>query len=191
MKLNIELNTKSIDEAINALRMAQSQLQGEMLNEFLKTACEWVRERANGYLALSTVGDFVKWDIRNGWKIGEPKNGKIQMTNTADKAVYIEFGVGIVGSQNKHKNASATGYKYNVPSRYKGADDSWMFQTMEGLDDLDLPNGSYEELLDSDGTVTIITKGAEGVMYAYNAIVDFREYGAKEIWRDIKVRYWG
>ncbi len=193
MKINVDLNAKSIQNAINALKTAQKQLGGEMLNEFLIEACKWVKERANGYLALSTVGSGVKAEIENSWVIGAPADGKITMTNTADKAVYVEFGVGVIGEQNKHKNADETGYEYNVPSKYKSELGSWTFKTELGLDEVDIPQENIDDAwtTKSNKHVIISTRGAKGAMYAYNAIVDFRDYGAKEVWQKIKVKYWG
>lgn len=191
MKINVDLNAKSIQNAINALKTAERQLNEQMLNDFLIGACEWIRERANGYLALSTVGSGVIAEIQSGWVIGVPTGGKIIMENTADKAVYVEFGVGVIGEQNKHDNADETGYEYNVPSESKSASGRWVF----GLEDetsLDLPDDSYKQKqAKGKDLVWIITKGAKGTMYAYNAIVDFRDKGAKEVWQKIKVKYWG
>lgn len=191
MKINVDLNSNSIQNAINALRTAQKQLDREMPNDFLKTACEWIRERANANLESSTIGSGVKADIQSSWVIGAPSNGTITMTNTADKAVYVEFGVGVVGAQNKHDNADETGYEYNVPSESKSANGRWVFAS-EDKTLIDLPIDSYKTKESKDKDFAwIITKGTKGAMYAYNAIVDFRDYGAKEVWQKIKVKYWG
>lgn len=199
MKIPVSLNVKSINKAIEQLKKAKEQLQGDMMNDLLIGCYRWFIDKANGYLELTQIGENVKSGIMSSWSyiINEKT---MTITNTHDKAVFVEFGVGIVGEQSKHKNAQEAGYKYNVSSSAKDENGTWHFWT--NAPDLDIPQSQlissshiYRPETRKDGSVYrqriyAETQGAESVMYAYNALVDLREYGAKEIWEKIKLKYW-
>ena len=129
-----------------------------------------------------------------------PKKG-IRIVNNAEKAVFVEFGTGIVGGQEPHYNAneaSPQGYVYNYPTGHKFADGSWVFFTNK--DELDIPQSAlirndlnidtrYFNERDRDRTrLRVRTKGAVGVMYAFNALEDLRlEY--PKIWEKVAKEY--
>ena len=198
MKINIELNQKSIEQAKKQLLYVKKILP-QMQKDFLEDVAMWLIERANMYLNNSDIGENVKIDIRNGWVYNFTPSG-ITISNSTEKAVFVEFGVGIVGQGNAHPQASAEGYEYNLPSPYKYAgkyhdEDTWRF-TKQSTEDVDLPKGSYETWQMGSGALKIITKGAKGVWYAYNAIVDAQielakanggEIGA--LWETVKRKY--
>lgn len=188
MKIKVGLNQNSIKNAINALKTAQKQLQGEMLNEFCKECYNYFVSRANYHLLSSNVGDLVISEIQSSWHYEKTISGA-KFTNDAEKAVYVEFGVGIEGGDNKHPNANNTGYQYNVPSQSKFVDGSWLFKSYE--DELDIPQSAIiSKKTMSDGKLKILTSGTKGCFYAFNALEDLRlEY--KNIWERIKLKYWG
>ena len=200
MKIQVSLNQKSIKDAIKQLKNAKKQLQGEMLNEFYKKCYDYFVSQANFYLISSGLGDLVIAEIQSSWEYiklgnllieGQPKfyNG-IQIRNTAEKAVYVEFGVGVVGEGNKHPNAEQTDYQYNVPSDSKfPIDDAWRFKAYE--DELDIPQKAIiSHDYTSDGRMRILTRGTEGVWYAHKALMDLRtQY--RRFWEEIKIKYWG
>ena len=209
-KIVVQLNTKSVEEAIKQVR-AYKQAIPRMMNELLEFACEWLIEKANSHIDLADIGDDVKLLLRNGWEY-EVFNGSAKVTNSINVkktirqqeeeiplSVLVEFGVGAVGESNQHPNASDSGYEYNVPSpsKYAGRhhdEDTWRFIT-NSPQEIDLPQGSYETWRMGSGAFKIITRGAKGVMFAYNAIVDANmdlrnpngEF-ARE-WKRIKERY--
>lgn len=192
MKIKVELNTQSIQNAINALTTARKQLQGKMLDDFLKAVREQIISLANNRIALTDIGYNVKQSIINGWQpiqyIGKTSKWLgIKLVNSAEKAVYVEFGVGIRGQQDPHTNAGMAGYRYNMPSDYKLSDGSWIFKIDDNAD-LDISLKSVDNRTEH----TIRTKGQVGYMYLYNAIVDFKDRNlAQKIWSDIKRKYWG
>lgn len=188
MKLKVELNKQSIKNAINALKTAKKQLQGEMLNEFYKECYNYFVSRANYHLLSSGIGDLVIAEIQSSWHYEKTLNGA-KFTNDAEKAVYVEFGVGSVGGESEHPNASETGYQYNVPSQSKLYDGSWVFKSYE--DELDIPQKAITASnYTADGKLRILTSGTKGVWYAFNALEDLRlEY--PKIWERIKIKYWG
>ena len=200
MKIQVSLNQKSIKDAIKQLKNTKKQLKGEMLNEFYKKCYDYFVSQANFYLISSGLGDLVIAEIQSSWEYiklgnllieGQPKVYKgIQIRNTAEKAVYVEFGVGIVGEGNKHPNAEQTDYQYNVPSDSKfPIDDAWRFKAYE--DELDIPQKAIiSHDYTSDGRMRILTRGTEGVWYAHKALMDLRtQY--RRIWDEIKIKYWG
>lgn len=201
MKLKIALNQKSIKNAINTLKTVKKQLQGEMLDEFYKRCYDYFVSHANYYLLSSGIGDLVIAEIQSSWKyvptmhldiIGNnisTYKGGVKFINTAEKSVYVEFGVGVVGEENEHPNANNTNYKYNIPSDSKDIDNSWMFKSFE--EELDIPQkaivGSKEM---ADGRLKVWTYGTQGCFYAFNALEDLRKE-VPNIWKEIKIKYWG
>lgn len=201
-KITIELNRQSINNARKYLLNLKKQIP-KMQQEFLEGVALWVIERANFHLNNADLGDLVKLEIRNGWEYEFTTNG-IKIINRTQKAVFVEFGVGIVGQGNAHPNASAEGYEYNMDSSSKSIDGSWTFYTNES--ELDLPqsaliahnwyHGNRGIQGEQGRRLLITTRGAKGVWYAYNAIVDAQMELAKsgggeigKMWEDIKARY--
>jgi hypothetical protein len=171
MKINIELNQKSIQQAKRQLLQVKKVVP-IMTKDFLEDVALWVIERANLHLNNSDIGENVKIDIRNGWVYNFTPTG-IQITNSTEKAVFVEFGVGIVGQGNSHPQASIEGYEYNVSSSEKQSDGSWHFFSDEA--NLDIPKSAIDWGLNGKGNqnrMSIYTRGTKGVWYAYNAIVD-------------------
>lgn len=214
-KINIELNQRSVQDAIDYLNLLRHNLK-RMMDEFLEFACLWIIDRANQYIEMSDIGSLVKLQLRNGWDY-EISNGVATVKNTATMikkrqdapadvvpvSVLVEFGVGVVGQSSPHPNAAQEGYDYNVPSDYKSSDGTWYFWT--NSNELDLPLSAVEDMRGFDDfrgknkekgkRIVVGTKGSSGVMYAYNAIVDANvdlqnPHGdfATE-WRKIKERY--
>lgn len=188
----MNLSAKSVENAIKQLEKAKKQLETEMLYDFLNTCCSFIVDQSKNYIMNSTIGDSVKMNIISGWQapvIRQEGNKVIaRITNTDSQAVYVEFGVGIVGKQNAHERVSSgkVDYEYNMPSKYKKKDNSWIFSV--GSDnDIDI----QAEYIDNRTTNTVRTKGSPAVMYAFNACVDLEASQFNAIWETIKKRYWG
>ena len=140
MKLQVELNPKSIEQVLSKLKKAKYQsTKGTLIKEYLEYVCLWIINKANWYLELADLGELVKLEIRNGWEYDITIDGA-KITNRTDKAVFVEFGVGIVGQQNPHPNATIDGYEYNKPSTAKSSDGSWSF--FANTNELDLPTNA-------------------------------------------------
>lgn len=216
-KIAIELNTKSINEARKYLLKLKSQIP-KMQQEFLMAVAKWIVKQADIYIDRADLGSLVKDKIKSGWDYEQTSNG-IKIINNAnvDKmidvggsrqkqtvplAVLVEFGSGVVGQSEAHPNASTEGYEYNVDSGSKSVDGAWTFYT--NSNELDLPQSallshnwySGDRGKGKGQRLLIMTKGAKGVWYAYNAIVDAQMELAKanggeigKMWEDIKARY--
>ena len=198
MKLEIGLNKQSIKNAIKQLN-AIKKLVPTMQQEFLIQVAHWVTEKANNYINLSDIGSLVKDQIKSGWEYEQTSNG-VKIINRTEKAVFVEFGVGIVGQTQSHPNASSEGYEYNMESPYKSADGSWSFWLNSNERDLPMSAfedfGTYDDHRKGGKRMVVTTRGAKGVWYAYNAIVDAQMELAKsgggeigKMWEDVKKRY--
>lgn len=208
MKIEIALNKQSIKNAIKQLN-AINKTVPTMQQEFLMEVAHWLTERANDYITNSDLGNLVKDQIRSSWSYEPTANG-VKIVNNAQKqvtnfgtvplAVLVEFGVGVVGQSQLHPNATAEGYEYNVDSGHKSADGSWQFWL--NSDERDLPMSAFEDFGTYDDhrkggkRMVVTTRGAKGVWYAYNAIVDAQMELAKanggkigELWEKVKKRY--
>ena len=159
-----------------------------MLDEFYYECYKYFVRSANYYLLSSGIGDLIIAEIQSSWNYEKTLNGA-KFTNEAEKAVYVEFGVGIAGSESEHPNASEAGYQYNMPSQNKLVDGSWIFKSYE--DELDIPQKAITSKdYTADGKLRILTSGTKGCFYAFNALEDLRlEY--PKIWERIKIKYWG
>lgn len=190
MKIQFGFDVKSINKAVETLKKAKTQLMEQMLAELLNGCCEWLKSRANWYLDLSDIGSVVKQDIQSNWQTAIINN-VATLTNISDKAVFVEFGVGIVGGENEHPNADKTNYWYDLPTQHKDSRGGWRFN-VDNESELDLPQSAIITQDDTyNGDLTIYTYGTKGVWYAFNALVDLKEYGAKEVWEEVKRKYWG
>ena len=188
MNIPIKLNQKSIEEAKRKLLEIREKFQnGEIMEDFLNECSEYLLQRAKFHLEHSGIGANVINEINSCWKVTK-QNNRVILTNDAPKAVFVEFGVGIVGKQDSHPNSAEEGYKYNIPTIHKFLDGSWEF-LIDDLDDLDLPLRNVE-LQDNGLENRISTKGAKGVWYAYNALQDL-EIEAPNIWKRVKERHIG
>jgi hypothetical protein len=201
-KINVELNQKSIQNAIKELTQIKNLFtKSTIVQEFLEEICEWIIKRANKYIDNSQLGELVKLKLRNSWTYQVTKNSakiinnahKIQkhqtkegiVTEEVPLAVLVEFGVGVVGQNNPHPNADDEGYQYNVPRTVYGKstkDQNGMWYFWTNSQDLDIPLNSivdirgYDDFRGIEGEqgkrIIVGTMGTQGLMYAYNAMVD-------------------
>lgn len=199
MKITAGLNTKSIKNAVKALKTAKKQLTDKMVEELLIGCCERIIHRANENLDGLDIGSNVISGIKGSWVKSEVQGGKITLTNTWHKAhgksemaaAYVEFGVGVKGNDS-HPKASEAGYQYNMPSSSKQDDGTWYFYTNDY--DLDLPRSAIDKTKSKEwrGRLKVATQGTQATRFLYNAVMDFAENNeAKALWQEIKEKYWG
>lgn len=192
-RIPIKLTTKSIKEAQNYLLNLKRDIP-KMIAEFNMLVAHWVTDRANDHIDLSDIGSLVKKQIKDSWD-WEPTENGVLITNNADKAVFVEFGVGIEGQHQSHPNADVEGYEYNVSSPHKDQKGSgtWIFKSK--LDALDIPQKKANFIKDNQD-YAVITRGTKGAWYAYNAIVDAQNELSKsncgkigELWETVIRKY--
>lgn len=195
MRINIELNTNSIKNAINEINNLKKKLS-EAKKIYLIRCAEWIRDKANENLNGIQIGSSVKSLIQSSWHIDSylnSENDKIILYNTAkleegkNLAVFVEFGVGIVGESAKHAEADSAGYKYNVPSAYKLKTGAWIFKT-NSTENISIPDNNYHILrLDKNNDLIVYTKGSNAALFLYKAMKLFETSEAyKKIWKEVK-----
>lgn len=190
MKINIELNKKSIQEAIKILRKQKKVFSEQALPEFMLRSADWIKNRANEILNGSDIGVDVVQNITSSWHIDTISKSHIVLYNMSWKSAYVEFGVGIVGQDAPHPNASKTNYEYNVESPYKYSNGGWAFSVAD-QSELDIPKEAIiEQNYSSVYGLTIYTRGTQGVWYLFNAMEDFKLREEKRLWEEIKKKYW-
>ena len=199
MKIEIGPNKQSIKNAIKQLNAIKKTVP-TMQQGFGMEGAHWVTNKANEYIDRSDIGSLVKEQIKGGWEY-EPMASGVKIINRTEKAVFVEFGVGIVGQSQSHPKATEDGYEYNQESPNKTADGTWYFWT--NSNELDLPLSAMTDIRGYDDhrgkrgkRIIFGTQGAKGVWYAYNAIVDAQMELAKanggkigELWEKVKKRY--
>lgn len=199
MKINVKLNSKSIDKAIERLQQAKSKMP-KMIHDFLYELYLWFVNRANTHLDNSDIGKSVIEGIKTGWSYSIVGN-TLKIINTDDKAVFVEFGVGFMGQQIPHPNASETGYDYDIRPKNNHY---WVFYA-DDFEDVDMHEGYLVKPTNagnhslsvsgggSSGGYWIITKGSWGDLYAYQTLVDLQteRRTLSSIWRKVKVKHWG
>lgn len=192
MKLTINLDSKSVQNAIKELYRARNKVW-KALDELLALSCERLITLANQNLEWVEIGDMVKEKIKASWAY-RVSNGVATLTNEYQKAVYVEFGTGVVGERNPHENAKEAGYDYNVDSPYKDEQGRWTFYT--DYEDLDIPMDALSDITvfrkDNASRMQIRTNGAPATMFVFNAIMRFKsEKHAQQLWEQVKGKYWG
>ena len=179
--ININFDVKSINNAIKEVQKIQKTMQKEVPQTFILKCLDWVMNKANDYLNSFYMSSDIITDIQTRWEKSVIGNVGT-LTNTSDKAVYVEFGVGIVGQGNPHPNSSVSGYEYNVASGKKDASGKWRFK-LDEEQGVDLNVGYYTTRNGGDGKL-ITTQGSPANLYLYNAMMDLISSGAyKTLWR--------
>lgn len=190
MKITVELNRKSIREAIKTIKSQRKVLAEQMIPEYMQKSAEWIKNRANEILESSDIGVKVVQNIASSWHIDIISNSHLILYNMSWKAAYVEFGVGVVGQAEPHPNASQTNYEYNVDSPHKYSDGGWAFSVPD-QSELDIPKDAIiQQDYSSVYDLTIYTQGTQGVWYLFNAVEDFKVREQQRLWEEIKKKYW-
>lgn len=190
-RINLWLNLKSIRSARAEFENLKRQIQS-MVDELLYKSCVWIRNKANENLKISGLNSGFITEIEQGWQpITKLIDGSFLLSNHG-RGYAVEFGIGIKG-QGTYNGDVPPNYEYNVKTRYKNSDGSWIFR-VEDISTLDikqenvLPRKSTGELIYEEGR-TIRTEGQPAVMFLFNAILDFKTQNiAKKIWEEVKKR---
>lgn len=168
--ISIDFNVKSIKNAIEKTKKIRQRLASKAPAKFIQKSFDWIKNRANENLMNLTIGLGVIADIIESWNV-EIKGNVGRCYNTSNRAVFIEFGVGVVGQSSPHPNSSESGYEYNMKTPNKDSSGAWIFK----LDDENMLDIKAENILsDRDKHKnTIRTRGQEAQLYLYNALMDF------------------
>lgn len=179
MKLNIGLNETDIKKAIDFINPKINNLLDNIIQMFIKFSMQDILRIASvNLLTTANIDNELVDDVWRHWtvtqsKVGIDYIGKI--INTHDKAVYLEFGVGRVGSENPHTNAKKSNvgggsYEYDIPTSAKRSDGYWFF-VPEDPNKIDIGTPYYKQV--GKGTKFVMTKGQPATMFLYNAMIEF------------------
>lgn len=179
MKINIDYDKKSIDNAIKQIEEYQKRLQN-IIPSFLRLCAQRVQEIAAERLSAIGIGTNIETEILLNWHIDDSDKNRVILENTSDKATYVEFGVGEIGAGSPHDLAEEQGYKYNIPSKYKWTNSKgqahW-YISFHSTADIDLPKQYYERLTTEEyanrSRIYIRTQGQPATMFLFNAMIDF------------------
>lgn len=189
MKINIELNPKSIKNAINLLNQQKKVLREQAIPEYMQRSADWIKKRANQILERSDIGVQIVQNITSSWHIDKLSPNHIVLYNMSWKAAFVEFGVGIIAQTAKHPNADIAGYEYNVDTGKKFGQGYWQF-SVEDQSQLDIPQQAIIYQTIDDKELSIITQGTKGTWYLFNAVEDFKLNEKERLWEEIKKKYW-
>lgn len=193
MIVNVELSHNSIKNAIKQLKKFEKHYAGfssenSSMQKFLERCYYRIIEIAN--MKLDNISGFYETDmksrIKTSWSF-EVTGNVMTVVNNSDKAVYIEFGVGAVGEEIPHPQASEAGYEYNIPTRYKKDDGTWSFYIKFEESGIDLRRKNYEiKSVNRGQRIRVKTRGNEAGLYTYNALMDFvMNNEGQRIWEEL------
>ena len=195
MKINISLDKKSIQNAIKQINAVKKKIQKDLPTLYLNKCVASIIDMANRNLLLTNIGSEVQDKIQNGWQVSQVVKNQITLSNIAEfekgknLAVFVEFGVGIVGQGQSHKLASQAGYEYNVLSDAKDQFGNWIYSLEGGVGTMNIESNYYE--ISNDG-LWIKTKGSPSTMFLYKAWKEFETSGLyKRLWEQAKAEVIG
>lgn len=184
-RININFDTKSIKEAIKEFQTIQKKMKSDIPEIFLNKCLDQIILLAENNLNATSLDRGIIANITGGWQ-RQVKGNSATLINNSDKAVFIEFGVGVVGQRSPHPKASEENYEYNKESASKMYGGAWRFKNDSWLGS-DIMNEyviSYDMALGGDEYIT--TEGQPAQLYLYNALMDMQSQGHfKRIWNEV------
>lgn len=127
-KINVSLSVSSLENAIKELKQIKSNIRN-INREFIIESLTWIENRANEYLKSRVYKYPNTANIAMEWKrklIKDNKGGNFiyELRNQSEVAYFVEFGTGLVGSENEHELAEVLGYEYDMNNH---GEDGWDF----------------------------------------------------------------
>lgn len=197
MRINIDLSKKSIENAIKQIKEVQKKAQKDLPRVYLQKCVNEIIRLANRNLMATDIGSEVKALIQSSWEISPIVANKITLSNTAEfesgknLAVFVEFGVGIVGQGSKHTLANQANYEYNVLTDAKDQNGGWFYTLHGGEDRMNIESNYYQGYSTENG-LQFSTKGSPATMFLFKAWKTFETSGAyKTLWEQAKAEVIG
>ena len=185
--INIDFSNKSIKNAINQIRNIRTKFSKCYIQDkYLLSVYNYIVSKSNEYLYASGFDNKLISEISASWEY-QITSGILKMTNTHEKSVYVEFGIGIIGQGSGYPQTfNPSYYEYNIPTEYKREDGSWRFDLGDGeILDIRQQDIISEEIRDNGKTI-VKTKGYPATLFVYNAIMDFQSSGMyKKLWNQV------
>lgn len=197
MRINVTLSKKSIQDAIRQLKEVQKKIRTELPKVYLQKCVAKIIELANQNLSIVDIGSETKALIQSSWEVSEVIGNRIVLSNTAEfesgknVAVFVEFGVGIVGQSSNHILADSANYEYNVISDEKDQFGNWHYVAKDGDGRMNIESNYYESKPTKNG-LRIKTQGTPATMFLYKAWKKFETDGLyKTLWEQAKAEVIG
>lgn len=198
MRININLSKKSIENAIKQIKTVQKKVQNDLPRVYLQKCVAKIIELANQNLMATTIGSGVKILIQGSWEISPVVGNRIVLSNNAEYesgknlAVFVEFGVGMVGQENSHKMANEANYEYNVLTWSKDQNGRWFYSLQGGESQMNIESKYYQGVETGSGGLEFVTKGTPATMFLYKAWKTFETSGLyKTLWEQAKAEVIG
>lgn len=164
---------------------------------YLQKCVTKIIELANQNLMITDIGSEVKSLIQSSWQISPVVGNRIVLSNNAkfergkNLAVFVEFGVGIVGQGSKHILASQANYDYNVLTDAKDQFGNWVYTLEGGENRMNIESNYYESENTANG-LRIKTQGSPATMFLFKAWKTFETSGLyKMLWEQAKAEVIG
>lgn len=164
---------------------------------YLEKCVAKIIELANQNLMITDIGSEVKALIQSSWQISPVVGNRIVLSNNAEfesgknLAVFVEFGVGIVGQGNKHTLANQANYEYNVLTEAKDQNGRWFYTLQGGEDRMNIESNYYQGYSTENG-LQFSTQGTPATMFLYKAWKLFETSGLyKTLWEQAKAEVIG
>ena len=130
-KIQISLNTKSINAAIKQLKAyekALSKAAEEVTHELTQTGVEIAKQNAM-YMDIYDSGELVEGIVAEYAGGFGAKYAKGYVHSTAPHSAFCEFGTGIVGEANQHPNITIPGWHYDENGH---GENGWWYEGKDG-----------------------------------------------------------
>lgn len=113
MEIKVDLTVRSIEDGIKKIKELK-RLFGVIEKEFMIESLHHIRDKANSYLDERVYAFPNSANVKDYWVIESSGLNKWTLRNTYEISTLIEFGTGIAGQQNPHKQADDANYEYDV-----------------------------------------------------------------------------
>ena len=174
--VTFDLSEKGIVNAKKEIKNIIKAINKEVNTEFVSMCLDWIQNRAIQYLETSGLdSDMINALRENFVKKVFVNAGHLVVSHP--QGAYIEFGVGQVGLQEPYPKAEFNqeiNWEYDMDSDAKyPLSRRWTFviKSNEPLDMLPQNAKLYKEK--DNGNKVYISQGSQGVLFMYNAIMDF------------------
>lgn len=124
----LELSEESLKSFAQKLSNMPIKLE-KIKNKILKKLAQYTKERIQYYISESTgnTGYNPTEELLNSIEISDIFNNTIEVYTESALAMYVEYGTGIVGSENPHTEVE--GWKYDVNEH---GEKGWFYQDTGG-----------------------------------------------------------
>lgn len=154
MNIDINLNFNNYDKWESKFKKLNKEFEkalDEGMLEFINKFQDKLRENAqlNGVTDPKILGNMILTPYENGY----------MLTIASEQIAYVEYGVGIVGSQNKHPKVP-NGWIYDINNH---GNSGWIYPVVTQMDYI----YKDKKFVSKDGNILAWTKGRKPKPFVY------------------------